>query len=201
MSTNHEVTKTAANNEIFLWALYLLGGTERKVDVEDIYLKAFELAPLRLGWRTRPDIPNFKKAHHALSDVENRAGIGYLIKLGANYRQLSPQGAAWIEENHKKMEDLFSGESKVSVAQKSDTSRLAKKLLQSEAWKLWSNQKEVPLAYLASALECSTFSTQEVWAARIASLTAAGISTNNSDILDFAEFVNDSILNNGGHNV
>jgi hypothetical protein len=201
LSTNHEGEKTAANNEIFLWALYLLGGIDRKVDVEDIYLKAFELAPLRLGWRTRPDIPNFKKAHHALSDVENRAGIGFLIKLGANYRQLSPQGAAWIEENHTKMEELFSGDTKVAAAQKSDTSRLARKLQQSAAWKLWSNNEDVPIAHLASALECSTFSSQEVWAARIASLTAAGKSTNNDEILDFAAFVNDLILKQGEQNV
>ena len=39
----------ASNSELFVWALYLLGGAERDVDVEEIYLKCFEIAPARLG--------------------------------------------------------------------------------------------------------------------------------------------------------
>lgn len=51
----------ASNSELFVWALYLLGGAEHDVDVEDIYLKCFAIAPARLGWRTKPEIPDYKK--------------------------------------------------------------------------------------------------------------------------------------------
>jgi hypothetical protein len=39
------------NSEVLLWALYELGGADDFVDVESAFFRAFELAPLRLGWR------------------------------------------------------------------------------------------------------------------------------------------------------
>ena len=60
----------ANNNDLLVWSLFLLGGAEKWVDVEDIYLKAFELGPARLSWRTRADIPDYKKVSKALQSVE-----------------------------------------------------------------------------------------------------------------------------------
>jgi hypothetical protein len=37
------------NSDVFLWALYELGGADEFVDVEEAFIKAFELAPLRLS--------------------------------------------------------------------------------------------------------------------------------------------------------
>ena len=58
---------TANNQDVFLWALYVLGGADRDVDVEDIYLKCFEMAPARLGWRTQPQLPQYKKLRRHLN--------------------------------------------------------------------------------------------------------------------------------------
>jgi len=41
-----------ANWELAVWALGLLDGATSFVDVEDVSLRAFELAPTRLAWRT-----------------------------------------------------------------------------------------------------------------------------------------------------
>lgn len=66
----------ANNQDVFIWALYLLGGADRDVDVENIYLKSFELTPARLGWRTRPDPPDYKKTAKALQSIEATTHIG-----------------------------------------------------------------------------------------------------------------------------
>jgi hypothetical protein len=58
--------QTANNQDVFIWSLYQLGGADRSIEVEDIYLKAFDIAPARLGWRTRPDLPDYKKVAKAL---------------------------------------------------------------------------------------------------------------------------------------
>lgn len=60
----------ANNNDLLVWSLFLLDGAEKWVDVENIYLKAFELGPARLSWRTRADIPDYKKVSKALQSVE-----------------------------------------------------------------------------------------------------------------------------------
>ena len=46
------------------------------MDVEEIYLKCFEIAPARLGWRTRPEIPDYKKISKALQSVEAKTHTG-----------------------------------------------------------------------------------------------------------------------------
>jgi len=74
------------NDDLLVWALHLLGGAERWVDVEELYLKAFELAPARLSWRTRPDLPDYKKCAKALQAVESPKGSnhhGLLAKNGS----------------------------------------------------------------------------------------------------------------------
>ncbi len=79
------------NQDVFVWALYLLGGADRGVDVEEIYLKCFELAPARLGWRTRPDLPDYKKASKALQSIEAKTHIdGFKLQ-----RSDSPESILW----------------------------------------------------------------------------------------------------------
>ena len=45
--TTPAISKGPSNQDLFLWALFLLGGADRDVDVEEIYLKCFEIAPSR----------------------------------------------------------------------------------------------------------------------------------------------------------
>jgi hypothetical protein len=41
-------SEPVTNSDVFLWALYELGGADEFVDVEAAFFRAFELAPLRL---------------------------------------------------------------------------------------------------------------------------------------------------------
>ena len=45
---------TIANAEVIPYALYLLGGAGRYVDVEDVFFRCYEIAPQRLSWRPSP---------------------------------------------------------------------------------------------------------------------------------------------------
>lgn len=59
-------SEPVTNSDVFLWALFELGGGDDFVDVEAVYIRAFQLAPLRLSWRTRDDLPDLKKCSKAL---------------------------------------------------------------------------------------------------------------------------------------
>ena len=61
-----------ANWEIFVWALSQLDGAHRMVDVEEVFVRCFEVAPLRFSWRTGEDLPDYKKCSKALRDAEAR---------------------------------------------------------------------------------------------------------------------------------
>ena len=90
--------------EIFVWALFRLGGASKFVDVEEVYVAAFELAPLQFCWRTRRDLPDLKKCSKALRDAEARTPP-LLAKSSDRYkRQLTPEGFRWVEENQTRLE-------------------------------------------------------------------------------------------------
>ena len=71
------------NTDVFLWALYELGGSDEFIDVEAAFYRAFELAPARLSWRTRSDLPDLKKCSKALRDAEGRKPA-LLVRRGRN---------------------------------------------------------------------------------------------------------------------
>jgi len=62
-----------ANWEIFLWAVYQLGGSSHFVDIEDVSYECFKIAPARFGWRTRPELPDYKKCTKALQEAGREA--------------------------------------------------------------------------------------------------------------------------------
>ena len=98
------MSQEIAKSDIFVWALFRLGGASEFVDVEEVYVAAFELAPLQFCWRTRRDLPDLKKCSKALRDAEARTPP-LLAKSSDRYkRQLTPEGFRWIEQNQDRLE-------------------------------------------------------------------------------------------------
>jgi hypothetical protein len=164
----------------------LLGGGSKLVDVEDIYFKAFELAPKRFGWRTRPEIPNFKKTNTALIEVESRSHQGLLQKLGPNTRRFTTEGVAWIEKYSDILASLYGDPGQVAVANNSDVARMVREMKQSEVWNLWRGGKALNMTYLGHILNCSKASAQSVWMDRLADLDQAARISSDEEVAKFA---------------
>lgn len=177
----------ANNTDVFMWAVHLLGGESKLVDVEDIYFKAFELAPLRLGWRTRPEIPNFKKAAKALQEIEAKSHVGLLQKMGANHRRLTPMGVAWIEKYKSLLSQIYSGESAVSASSNTEVMRTYREIKSSEVWALWVSGKKLTISYLANVLNCSKASPKEIWIDRLADLVEVARVSKDIEFNNFAD--------------
>ena len=175
-----------SNADIIIWACYLLGGVSKLVDVEDIYFKAFELAPKRFGWRTRPEIPNFKKTNIALIEVESRSHQGLLQKMGPNTRRFTTEGVAWIEKYSGILASLYGDPGQVAVANNSDVARMVREMKQSEAWNLWRGGKVLNMTYLGHILNCSKASAQSVWMDRLADLDQAARISSDEEVAKFA---------------
>ena len=176
----------ANNTDVFVWALYLLGGDQKQVDVEDIYLKTFEIAPARFGWRTRPDLPNFKKTAKALQEVEAKSHVGLLQSLGANYRRLSQEGVAWVEAYKPILETNYGAITLVAAPANSDTARAVKNLKANEIWESWITGAPLSLSMVAVLLQVSKTTPRAIWADRFADLQALASRTNDAEIAKFA---------------
>lgn len=98
---NEELT----NVEIVLYALYLLGGTKKKIFTEDIAKKSFELAPSRFSWRRYPQYPDIEPTRRILITardekrlITGRAGEATSLKSSDGWI-FSPEGILWLEKN------------------------------------------------------------------------------------------------------
>jgi hypothetical protein len=179
------------NADLLVWSIFLLDGYERWVDVEEMYLKAFELAPARLGWRTRPDIPDYKKCAKALQeleDVKRSEHLGLLVKQGSYLRKLTDEGFRWCREYQTILSKLYSG-GVVPAAATQEASRVIRDLEQSEAFQdfLRNGRLNCDLWELAEAMRCMNDSPELVWSARFDSISVAAMTNDRQDIVDFVE--------------
>lgn len=179
-----------ASWEIFLWALYQLGGSAQFVDIEDISVKCFEIAPARFKWRTR-DLPDYKKCTKALQ-VAEKMEPRLLIKTGDSFgRQLTVEGQKWIESNSKRLSRLLESGSPVPEPKQRPSARLLAEIERSEPFIQWNQLGIVPPEKwkVAEVLRCSPDSSPSIWSDRLATARAIANSAQKNDVLHFLDQV------------
>jgi hypothetical protein len=90
-----------ANHEIVALAVYLLGGTTKPVDTEDVAIKANELAPGRFSWTKYRDQINLELIRVYLSDAKKQSKGAYLNGSGNAGWTLTPRGLGFARERAK----------------------------------------------------------------------------------------------------
>jgi hypothetical protein len=180
-------SEPVTSSEVFLWALYELGGADDFVDVEDAFFKAFQLAPLRLSWRTRQDLPDLKKCSKALRDAEGRKPK-LMVKNGADKRRLTVAGQRWIEENFERLaQALGGGDRLVGPSRIRIPSRLVSQATQTAVFTDWVENGAITEQKwrVAEMLRCSPDSSRSVFHDRLETLRAAAYSSGRRDVLEF----------------
>lgn len=170
--------------------MYIEGGFGRWIDVEDLFLRAFQLAPHRLSWRTRSDLPDYKKLSKALQSVEDSQRTkhhGLLMQNGEHLRKLTTTGKEWCEQHLVHLESLY-GAHQVPSSANQAPARLVRYVTGTEAFKYFVSTGQVTRQrwQLAEALQCLVDSSAEVWNQRLDELQAAGEATANQHITRFA---------------
>ena len=187
---NEPPSPEANNQDVFVWALYLLGGADKDVDVEEIYLKCFELAPARLGWRTHPEIPDYKKTSKALQSIEATTHVGLLHRPHKYSRRLTLEGIKWVEAYKEILEKNYSKAIVLASKTTNQHERKRHELKKSDAWaKFLMDPSTVEISDAAAALQCSAASPMSVWSGRVNDLRRTGDLLSDDLILNFADFV------------
>lgn len=174
------------NPEIFVWALYELDGANEFVDVEDVFLKVYELAPLRFSWRTRLDLPDLKKCSKALQEAEAwRPPL--FVKKGAETRKLTVEGQQWVEGNFERLAELLGSDSVVQAPKSRVPSRLISQALQTSVFKEWVETSNITDERwrIAEMLRCAPDSSRKVFADRLETLRGAAYAAGRLDALEF----------------
>ena len=189
---------SANNQDVFLWALYVLGGADRDVDVEDIYLKCFEMAPARLGWRTQPHIPDYKKTSKALQSVEATTHVGLIHRPHQYSRRLTIEGIDWTEAYKGILERVYS---KQAVAASTNTNmyeRTRQAIKESSSWRVFeSDPTQLDVADIAALLRCTATSPQETWKSRILDVKRAAEVLKDDALAEFARAIELKVIKGG----
>jgi len=181
------------NSDIFLWALSELGGRSEFVDIEAVFLKCWEIAPQRFAWRTRADLPDYKKCSKGLRDAEARRPP-LLVKTGDSFgRQLSVQGQKWVEANANRLRALLKPGIVVQEPKKRPRSRMLAEAEQAPVFEAWRADRVLPSEKwrMAELLRCSPDSDAAVWRHRLETLRAAAYAADRKDLLKFLDAVED----------
>jgi hypothetical protein len=172
-------------------ALFQLGGDTEFVDVEDIFVRCYELAPDRFGWRTH-DLPNYKTVSKALRDFEAR-NPGLLLKTADGLRrQLSAAGIEWLRDRLPSLEQTL-----VRVGRNPATRRPSQRILNELAENplvraFESGERPELVKYqVADALACVVDSPASVWRERLETYRAAATAGRRPNLLRFLEYVED----------
>jgi len=180
-----------ANWEIFLWAVSQLGGSSAFIDIEAISLQCFEVAPARFGWRTRPELPDYKKCAKALQEAEARRP-SMLIKTRDSFgRQLTAEGQRWVDENAQRLSKILVAGIPVPEPKSRPTSRMLAEIERSRPFLLWKENGVTPEEKwrMAEVLRCSPDSSSHTWADRLESARAVAYAAEKKTVLRFLDEV------------
>lgn len=193
-------SETPNNQDVFLWALYILGGADRDVDVEEIYLKCFDLAPARLGWRTQPQIPDYKKTSKALQSVEATTHTGLIHRPHQYSRRLTIPGIKWVEAYREILERVYSRQTVAASTNTNLFERTRQTIKESPSWAVFNTDPTLlDIADLAALLRCSATSPQETWRSRILDVKRAAEVLKDEQLSEFANAIEIKVIKGAGH--
>lgn len=186
---------TPNNQDALVFSLYLLEGADKDVDVEDIFLKCHELAPARLSWRTRADLPDYKKVSKALQSVEASTHVGLLHHTHQYARRLTLDGVRWVETYLEMLEKTYS---KTPVQASKSTNiheRKRGEIKDSDIWSTFLTSRDlISIEDLASVLQCSAASSRVTWESRVHDVKRAADVLQDRELMVFADFVQIKVL-------
>jgi hypothetical protein len=190
-------TVALANWEIFMAALARAGGDREMVDVEAAFVVAHQLAPERFSWRTRNELPEYKKLSKALRDADANAVQLMTRTSDGQKRQLTAKGLVWIEKNRQRLAGLGNPSTPPGMARSSHGATLLSRMAKSDEFLSWKRKEAKPLERwrIAELLKCSPDSPAETWQSRLEQTGAAAHSAGMKDVLDFVEMLKGKIGN------
>jgi len=183
--------------DIAVYALYLLGGWQKRIHTEDIALKCFELAPSKFSWVKYTSYPDIAPARFAL-EAAKKPKYGALVKGESERKRtvksvggwlLTAEGIKWIKE-HKSRIEKYLGKYK-PTGDRLEADRKLKELLRSVAFKKFrehGEKAEISHAEFAESLVCTVNARTEVLNARLDRLYSIAEELGKEEVKMYVNF-------------
>jgi len=133
--------KTLSSHEIVTIAVYLLGGDSKRIDTEDVAVKANQLVPGRFTWRKYRDQINIKYISAFLWDARKPKNGAYLIGADISGWMLTESGLSFAKERVKELKSSDLSRSPLSSKERSWMRRERERMLASDAFTKFSTDQ------------------------------------------------------------
>lgn len=159
------------------------------MDVEDVFIEMWKLAPGRFSWRKYPVYPHYKIAHDALSDISKpRKGQADLLLRTPDglARQLTVKGIEWVESRLSQFGSFARGEVR-APPDKRPSQRVLANLENSPLVHRFRLGEDLRLERheVAGIIRCAPDSPAAVWVERLETLRSAATDSRREDLLRF----------------
>jgi hypothetical protein len=172
-----KVLTPLTHTELVTWAVYLLGGDQKRIDTEDVAAKVYEMAPKRFSWRKYPEQINLELVRVYLSDAKKFAKGGLLDGSGRGGWSLTRNGLAWLHSARLRLGDFQSGaydrQSRAGSVDANRQDRERKRVLSLAAWTRWASGDRAVVAEEArEVFRIDSYATTAVREAKMTRLQA-----------------------------
>jgi hypothetical protein len=194
------VAGDVSNEDLVLAMLQRLGGATRYVDIEELTLALFEVAPARFSWRTRRDLPEREVVRFALVHANQRARREGRrpVTVSRDFSRQWKLTAAGVAEAHvasKKSESALQDGQPIK-----QTGRSFQRVSQVKKHLLYAAYLEGRLSaaltrtQLADLLVVPPDAPLEVARGRADGMRAAGLDVGDSEVVTFAEAIEREVV-------
>ncbi len=121
-------------HEIVTMAVHLLGGEHKRIELEDIAVKANELAPGRFSWRKYKDQISQERVRKRLWDATRKERGGYLSGSPESGWILTIQGVEFCQSNLEVFKVADLGQTPLTNKEKNWIRRERERMTTSEAY-------------------------------------------------------------------
>lgn len=181
-----------SNVILVLAALDQLGGATKFVDIEEVTLEAFKVAPDRFGWRTKKQYPSWERVRSAFvhaNQNEQRHGAKPLVISDTEGEawKLTSEGVAFVRDNATKVESV-TGRKRAPASAASPSGRRVREIKKHPAYAKFAHGTavaDIERYELADLLLCPPDSSAGVVLRKVDSARAAAVDADDKDVLRF----------------
>lgn len=186
-----------SDKDIAVYALYVLGGWQKRIHTEDVALKCYELAPSKFSWVKYPQFPDPTPTRFAL-EAAKKPKYGALVKGESERKRtlgniggwmLTADGIKWVNANMKRIEEYLGKHRPTGERLLAD--RKLKALTESSGFrkfKLYGEQADLSHAEFAESLLCTVNTKAQILNDRLEQLHSIAEELKKDDIKGYVDF-------------
>ena len=175
--------------ELVTLSMYLLGGGEKALDIEDIAMKSDEISPGSFAWRKYKNQINLELVGFAVRDAKKKQYGNMVTGSHAKGWRLTANGvlsAKKLLESNEDLEVVTVNPTKHRNLELNRERKELSRLTESVAFINWSKNKQTSIAEITKLLRINNYSSEESIDLKLARLSKlCGIDNQIDEFIDY----------------